>query len=268
MGFRRHSFLFLVLVFISAYPSIVTSTGGSSTNSNLPSSSSTKNNNNMIESVAIIGGTHGNEYTGVYCIKALERKLERGGRSSYPFQLTTLIGNPEAFQRNKRFVDHDLNRCFSHKALAEAAATKDVSTLTWEQKRSLELDSILGPKFDDNQPPNMDFIIDLHTTTTNMHTSLIIGQGNQLTTQAAAYVMHKSKFNVCILMHTHTSQSERPHVSSIAPNSYSIEVGPGKLLFLLFFDAIMYTIYSPHSHMMFHSQFLVCIYSSYWVIKT
>jgi aspartoacylase len=218
MRFCHHSLLFLLLVFISSYPLIVTSTGGSSTNI-MPSS--------KIESVAIIGGTHGNEYTGVYCIKALERKLERNGKSSYPFQLTTLIGNPEAFQRNKRFVDHDLNRCFSHKALTEAVATKDLSTLTLEQKRSLELDSILGPKFDENRPPKMDFIVDLHTTTTNMHTSLIIGQGNLLTTQAAAYVMHKSKFKVCILMHTHISQSERPHVSSIAPNSYTIEVGPG-----------------------------------------
>ena len=194
----------------------------------MPSSTSSR----TIHSVAIVGGTHGNEYTGIFCVKALDRKLSKTSNGvaealSFPFRLKTLIGNPIAYLQNKRFVDQDLNRQFSYKALA----TKNVDdtrqgTLSVEQIRAKELDAILGPKFGTSSSPGTDFIIDLHTTTANMGTALIVGQGDPITTQAAAYVMHKCKHKVCVLMHTHTSQEERPHLSSIAPHAYSIEVGP------------------------------------------
>ena len=184
-----------------------------------------------VRTVAVIGGTHGNEYTGVFCIKALERKLKNGGDQHYPFRISTLIGNPVAFEQNKRFVDEDLNRQFSAATMAAAtAAYTDPAFLSVEQKRAKELDQLLGPKFgNEDQPPATDFIIDLHTTTSNMHTALIVGQGDPLTTQAAAYVMHKCQeknFKVCIMMHTHKTGEVRPNLSSIAPHAFTIEVGP------------------------------------------
>ena len=187
----------------------------------------------LVRTVAVVGGTHGNEYTGVFCIKALERQLKKGN-PNYPFQISTLIGNPDAYKANKRFVDEDLNRQFSGAAMAAAKAKAAVpATMSVEQRRAKEIDNLLGPKFggegDEKKPPAMDFIVDLHTTTANMFTSLIVGQGDPLTTQAAAYVMHKCReknFNVCILMHTHASQEARPNMASIAPHSFSIEVGP------------------------------------------
>ncbi len=179
----------------------------------------------LVRTVAVVGGTHGNEYTGVFCIKALERQLQKGIKK-YPFEISTLIGNPEAYMANRRFMDEDLNRQFSGAAMAAAAAAK--SSLSVEQTRAQEIDRLLGPKFGD-KPPVTDFIVDLHTTTTNMHTTLIVGQGDPLTTQAAAYVMHacrKKNLKVCILLHTHASQETRPNLSSIAPHSFTIEVGP------------------------------------------
>ena len=183
----------------------------------------------LVRTVAVVGGTHGNEYTGVFCVKALERQLQKGTKK-YPFRVSTLIGNPEAYMANRRFVDEDLNRQFSAAAMASAAA-KSKDALSVEQNRAKEIDNLLGPKFGEDQKtrPSMDFIIDLHTTTTNMDTTLIVGQGDPLTTQAAAYVMHecrKKNLNVCILMHTHASQEARPNLASIAPHSFSIEVGP------------------------------------------
>eukprot|EP00536_Pseudo-nitzschia_multiseries_P012861 jgi/Psemu1/320347/estExt_fgenesh1_pm.C_5120013 len=188
----------------------------------------------LIRTVAVVGGTHGNEYTGVFCVKALERQLA-GGKASYPFEVKTLIGNPEAYKTNRRFVDQDLNRQFTAAAIAAARAALPAS-LSVEQKRGLELDELLGPKFvagtngeTVNPSPATDFLIDLHTTTTNMHTTLIVGQGDPLTTRAAAYVMKQSReknFKVCILMHTHASQEARPNLASIAPHSFSIEIGP------------------------------------------
>jgi len=181
----------------------------------------------LIRAVAVVGGTHGNEYTGVFCVKALERQLQNGKRK-YPFEVSTLIGNPEAYKLNRRFVDEDLNRQFS-KAAIDAAESKTLSgpgALSVEQRRAKEIDSILGPKFG---TPAMDFIVDLHTTTTNMCTTLIVGQGDPLTTQAAAYIMRecrKKNYKVTILMHTHASQDARPNLASIAPHSFSIEIGP------------------------------------------
>ena len=169
----------------------------------------------LIRAVAVVGGTHGNEYTGVFCVKALERQLQNGKRK-FPFDLSTLIGNPEAYKLNRRFVDEDLNRQFS-KAAIDAAESKALSALSVEQRRAKEIDSILGPKFG---TPAMDFIVDLHTTTTNMCTTLIVGQGDPLTTQAAAYIMRecrKKNYKVTILMHTHASQDARPNLASIAP---------------------------------------------------
>jgi succinylglutamate desuccinylase len=211
-----------------------------------------------LNSVTVVGGTHGNEYTGVFCVKALERRLRLVDDDPaaverpfppLPFELSTLIGNPEAFKQNKRFVDQDLNRQFDYASLHGAdpavatgsgpSSSSTTPPLSVEQKRARELDALLGPKFggsdgrhqQNRRPPATDLIIDLHTTTANMGTSLIVSQGDPLTTQAAAYVMAKCRAQqqqskLCILMHTHTSQEDRPHLASIAPHCLTIEVGP------------------------------------------
>ena len=53
-----------------------------------------------ISRVAIVGGTHGNEFTGVYLIKKFERTPEIIKRPS--FETLTLLANPQAFQARKR----------------------------------------------------------------------------------------------------------------------------------------------------------------------
>lgn len=181
-----------------------------------------------IKSIVVVGGTHGNEYTGVFVSKALERRLER--ENPYQtFQLSTIIANPEAHMQNKRFVDHDLNREFSHKAFEER---NESGSNTVESQRAAELNELLGPKFSNESEvcasPKTDLLIDLHTTTSNMGTTLIVAQGDPLTTKAAAYVMLKCRKEnkISILMHTHKDQHSRPHLSSIAPHCFSIEAGP------------------------------------------
>ena len=185
-----------------------------------------------IQSIVVVGGTHGNEYTGVWVTKALDRKLQRHKLYS-TFSLSTIIGNPEAYLQNRRFVDADLNRQFSHAALEERENGSHESV---EAKRASELNRILGPKFTSTTEdscttkPKTDLLIDLHTTTTNMGTTLIVAAGDPLTTKAAAYVMWKCRDSptnkISILMHTHKNQEQRPHLSSIAPHCFSIEAGP------------------------------------------
>ena len=219
----------------------------------------------------------------MFCVKALQRVLQQAKTivaETFPFEIQALIGNPTAHTLNKRFVDADLNRQFTYSALQQASSSQQKTTTTTtsssssnqegaslsvEQKRALQLNDMLGPKRftanknysdDDDEPPQdgpkTDVIIDLHTTTANMGTVIIVGQGDVVMQQAAAYVMHKCSnnldgndhhddvltdftggspdkkkpFNVSILIHTHSTQNDRPHVASIADHALTIEVGP------------------------------------------
>ena len=67
---------------------------------------------NSIRKIAIVGGTHGNELTGVYAIEKLARFPER--LRQYCFEVVTLLANPQAVAANRRYLDRDLNRSFDN----------------------------------------------------------------------------------------------------------------------------------------------------------
>ena len=81
--------------------------------------------NNEKKKVFVVGGTHGNEFTGVYLVKKL-RSL--GLKDNYK-KITPFfeLGNEEAFRLNKRYVDHDLNRCFSKDFLLDLVLSSSSS---------------------------------------------------------------------------------------------------------------------------------------------
>ena len=58
--------------------------------------------------IAVVGGTHGNEFTGVEVCKALEKSQQ-----SYKNEYRTFIANPMAHLKKLRYVDSDLNRAYS-----------------------------------------------------------------------------------------------------------------------------------------------------------
>lgn len=101
-----------------------------------------------IEKVTVVGGTHGNEYTGIWIIKSIDKQREiylqaqtlsndqtsdastmdttdnnkQDGEKNavvnvfekFPsLEIDTLLANPVAYMENKRFIDVDLNREFS-----------------------------------------------------------------------------------------------------------------------------------------------------------
>ncbi|XP_071263252.1 N-acyl-aromatic-L-amino acid amidohydrolase (carboxylate-forming) B-like isoform X2 [Salvelinus alpinus] len=113
--------------------------------------------------VALCGGTHGNEMSGVYLVRELQRqKLEKVGSAT----LTTVISNPRAVQMCKRYTEVDLNRCFT-----DAILSSPVTDATpYEVRRAQELNTLLGPK---GSVGAMDLVCDLHNTTANMGLSLI-----------------------------------------------------------------------------------------------
>ena len=81
--------------------------------------------------VVVVGGTHGNEFTGVYVISHLNAaELQR----DFPhINVETLLANPRAHAASIRFVDDDLNRQFVHGGRVdggyEAARAKEIEAM-------------------------------------------------------------------------------------------------------------------------------------------
>lgn len=183
----------------------------------------------MVRGVAVIGGTHGNEYTGVWCIKALELQAAEL-KEKYPtLEISSILANPDAHLANKRFIDTDLNREFSFEKLCSLDDSEDDEAYeadnTVEGARARELNKLLGSKCNGDDTNTYDVAIDLHSTTSNMGMTLIINEGDPLMALGAAYVAHKCPDAKC-LMHSIPDRGNRPNLSSTTTHGFTIEVGP------------------------------------------
>lgn len=65
--------------------------------------------------VAVSGGTHGNEMSGIYLVKHWLREPSALQRDS--FSATPFLANPLAIERCVRYVGRDLNRTFTKQFL-------------------------------------------------------------------------------------------------------------------------------------------------------
>ncbi|MCP4955430.1 aspartoacylase [Photobacterium aquimaris] len=165
-----------------------------------------------IKTVAVVGGTHGNEFSGIYLLRKWQQSAALARDS---FSVETVFANPKAHNDNKRYIDHDLNRQFS---LADLTNNELAS---YEQSRAKAINQQIGPKGD----AKVDFIIDLHNTTSNMGPSLILLQSDRFNRQLGAYVkMHMP--NAVIVLEDHTSVEQHHFLSSIAPQGVIVEIGP------------------------------------------
>ena len=132
-----------------------------------------------IKHVAVTGGTHGNELTGVHLVKHWLSHPEEVKRGSFLTELH--LTNPNAIKEVRRYINQDLNRQFNIHDL------KDPELKGYEQKRAKTLDALLGSK----ENPRIDFIIDMHTTTANMGISLVFNSNDPLVIGIAFYIKQK-----------------------------------------------------------------------------
>ena len=166
----------------------------------------------MIKKLAITGGTHGNELTGIYLVKKWEKSPKLIERSS--FETVIQLMNQQAIKEVRRYVDDDLNRSFGLSDLS------DESLESYESKLAKELNSRLGKKGSEN--PNVDFIVDLHTTTSNMGLSIVVSNESRITWRAISYLC---KMEPTLKVYKWQGDIENAFVDSIAPNGFAIEVG-------------------------------------------
>ena len=62
--------------------------------------------------VVVVGATHGNEPAGVKAMVAFHRQVQNGELQLESGKVSLLLGNPQAFRKDQRYVDRDLNRSF------------------------------------------------------------------------------------------------------------------------------------------------------------
>lgn len=71
--------------------------------------------------VAISGGTHGNEMSGVYIVREMQKqKVDQAGSVA----ITTVLSNPRAVDACRRYIETDLNRCFTDALLRSVEKQK------------------------------------------------------------------------------------------------------------------------------------------------
>lgn len=168
---------------------------------------------NTISSVAVIGGTHGNEFSGIYLLRKWQQNPPLVTRDSFTTQ--TVFANPKAFEENKRYLDCDLNRQFSLDDLS------NLELANYEQSRAKAINLQIGPKGN----AKTDFIIDLHNTTSNMGPTLILLQSDAFNRKMGAYVKSKMAEAVVVLEDQSTVE-EHYFLSSITKQGVIVEVGP------------------------------------------
>ncbi|NJR64523.1 MAG: aspartoacylase [Leptolyngbyaceae cyanobacterium CRU_2_3] len=166
---------------------------------------------NPIQRVAIVGGTHGNEFTGAYLVKKFEQHPNLIQRSS--FETLTVFGNPQAFAAATRYIDEDLNRCFLMQDLQNA----DLSS--YEAQRAKAIAQLLGPKGN----AQVDVLVDLHSTTANMGLSLLLSARNSASLQLAS---HLSTINPLVKVCWTHPHPESMLLRSLCEVGIVIEVGP------------------------------------------
>ena len=166
---------------------------------------------NQIKRVVIVGGTHGNELTGIYLVKKFDRVPELIVRST--FKTIALLANPKACEMGRRYVDIDLNRCFRQPDLENPHLS------SYEAQRAKEIYRIFSSK----NSPQQNLIIDLHSTTSNMGLTFILASQHPFNLQLAAHLT--SVYPHLKLLASTTNNQDSPLLRSISSLGGTLEVG-------------------------------------------
>ncbi|XP_041789103.1 N-acyl-aromatic-L-amino acid amidohydrolase (carboxylate-forming) B-like [Chelmon rostratus] len=166
--------------------------------------------------VAVCGGTHGNEMTGVYMVRAMQKQTVDQAAS---VSITTVLSNPRAVDACRRYIDTDMNRCFTD-ALLSAPVT---DSTPYELRRAQELNAQLGPK---GSQEAVDLLCDIHNTTSNMGLCLIFYSLDWITLHIYKYIQSKMAPKPVRVIQLDIPPSEAYSFESVGKHGFAIEVGP------------------------------------------
>jgi len=164
-----------------------------------------------INNILIVGGTHGNELTGVFLLDHWQK--DNRDFANHSFSIEFLLANPMAVDMGKRYVDNDLNRRFLRNS------SYDLQSESHEDALAKNIYQKYGP----DSGSEFDFIIDMHTSTSNMGITLMI-ESNRINLQIADYVRKRvpESHIYCFKKSDRTQSCLR----SMSPFAIGLEVGP------------------------------------------
>lgn len=152
--------------------------------------------------VVIVGGTHGNEWTGIRIVNHYQDYLSR----KFPkLTLEFIFANPAAYQANARCKDEDLNRAFQF--LHE-------NRTSYEHLRAKEIKTII-----EREPC---LVLDLHTTTSSMGNTLIVPSYHPYILSLCAKL--QQQFEDCRVIGA--PDPKRKFVASQSEFGLILEIGP------------------------------------------
>ena len=152
-------------------------------------------------------GIHGNEKTGIYLIEKFQANKQLISRDNLTTE--TLFINTKAIALNRRYYEIDLNRCF---ALEEIVSS---SQKYYEQSLAREI-------YYQVEEASFDFILDFHTSTSNMGLTLLLSNYNPFNLQLAAYLA--SSDPLIKIVRTDSTQ-EKNRFRHLFPFGFTVELG-------------------------------------------
>ena len=160
-----------------------------------------------IKKIALVGGTHGGELTGIFLVKKFQQSphlIQRHGFESIAF-----ISNQKAVEVGTRYINIDLNRAFNSQDL------KNPQLTNYEQSLAKKIAQRI-------QQEKIDLVIDLHSTTSNMGLTVILHGDNPDLLKMAGYLTQTNS-KVRILQHNLNKQAS--YLISSVELGITIEVG-------------------------------------------
>jgi len=159
--------------------------------------------------ILIVSGTHGNELNPVWAVKKFRNLINKSPQSE---SMEFILGNPKALEEGLRYIDADLNRSFN---VAKTLSNQNF----YEINRSEYLINEYG--FQGNK--SCSIVIDLHTTTSCMGTSIVMYGRRQRDFCLAAIL--QAKFGLPIYLHE-KDINQTGFLVEAWPCGLVIEIGP------------------------------------------
>ena len=161
-----------------------------------------------LKKILIVSGTHGNEINPVWAVNQFSKKKNKIDKN---IQYNYIIGNPLAYKRGCRYIDNDLNRSF-------CTIKNNLDSNIYEISRA----NFLLEKFGVNGTEPCEIAIDLHTTTANMRTSIVMYGRREKDFCLAALLQHK--FGLPVYLHE-KDQKQTGFLVEAWPCGLVIEIG-------------------------------------------
>lgn len=161
-----------------------------------------------INQVLLVAGIHGNEKTPIFLMRKFQKNPILIQRSNFKTEI--LIANPQAVKLHQRYIDLDLNRCFSAETLDK------LDPVQYEEIQAQAINRRV-------QESKTDLILDFHTTSSfNMGITLLLSNDRPFNLKLAAYLGSQNNL-VSIVLNASTKGNNR--LRHLISYGITVEIG-------------------------------------------